>query len=98
MSRRLAATLVALVLLAAGCSGSSGGKVATPVSSVPTTAPPTTAPPGTTATTAAPVPKLSLQWAPCSDGFECTTGHPPLDYDHPEDGRTADLAIIRSRA
>ena len=98
MSRRTAAAffaLLALTLLVAGCSGDSH-KVAGPVSTVAPITTSSTAP--SPSTTAAPIPTLSLQWSPCSDGFECATGHPPLDYAHPGDGQTVDLAVIRSRA
>src|SRR4051812_44619838 len=97
MSRPTAAAFIAVSLLIAGCSHDSG-KVAT---SEPTTAPPTTAVPAAPpasepppATVPAPR-KLTLEWAPCSDGFQCATGHPPLDYDHPGNGETADIAVAR---
>ena len=35
-----------------------------------------------------------LTWAPCDDGFECSTATVPLDYDRPA-GPTISLALIR---
>jgi len=48
-----------------------------------------------TGTTETHVPHLPvLIWAPCDDGFECSTATVPLDHDRP-DGPTISLALIR---
>ncbi|KAL0580850.1 hypothetical protein V5O48_001142 [Marasmius crinis-equi] len=43
-------------------------------------------------------PSKDLNWVPCypdSGRFECTRLQVPLDYDNPDDGRTAAIALLR---
>jgi pimeloyl-ACP methyl ester carboxylesterase len=39
-----------------------------------------------------------LQWKGCGDGAECAKLTVPLDYNHPENGRTIKVALLRIRA
>ncbi len=39
-----------------------------------------------------------LTWKPCGSGGECAKLTVPLDYDHPDNGRTINVALFRVRA
>src|SRR3954453_14385450 len=101
MFRRTATIALGLCLVAAGCGDhpkkrSAAGSVPTTVESSPSSSvPPSTAPASSQPQLQ---PKVTMAWAPCGEGFECATIPPPLDYDHPENGRTADLAVARLKA
>ena len=59
------------------------GLTATPVAGASAQAAPKTAP------------GSKIQWKGCGDGNECGKLTVPLDYDHPEDGRTIKVALLR---
>jgi pimeloyl-ACP methyl ester carboxylesterase len=49
-----------------------------------------------TAQATAPTPKLD--WKSCGDGSECAKLTVPLDYEHPNNGKTMKVALLRVRA
>jgi len=99
MPRRLALAVVAglsLLALLSGCvsigfPGSQPDGSRTPISS--------------TAPTAAPIEATlegyygqRVDWSACGAGMECASVTAPLDWDHPEDGRSIQLAVTRHPA
>lgn len=90
--RRTAVGVIAVALLAAGCSsGSSGGAVAE-ASSVAAPADDPASDPAYAAFY-----DQDVTWSDCDDGFECTTVTVPVDWDDP-DGATISLAAARRPA
>ena len=85
-ARRLALLVApaALALLVAGCA--------------PVTVPPSADPGAAQADPLAPFLAQQIDWRDCEDGMECARVTAPLDWDHPQDGRTAEIAVTRHRA
>ena len=98
--RRTALSLVAIVVLAAGCSpqgGLVGGGAAPATKATSSTAPVTTASgPSTSAPPASGPAPSTLTWTPCGQ-YECATLAVPLDYAQPG-GRQISIALNRRRA
>jgi len=95
--RRAVIALVAAIVLAAGCSETSGVVIAglVPSTSAPgAAAPPLTAPSPSSPPSSAPA--AALAWTKCGQ-FECTTLPVPLDYGEPT-GRQIGIAINRRPA
>lgn len=98
MSRRLARTRAALVVLALAITGcaSSGSRQAAPTPAATDTSTPSTTPsPGST-----PLPAYyaqKLDWKGCGGGFQCSTLKVPLDYANPA-SELIDIAVIRLKA
>ncbi len=43
-------------------------------------------------------PSARLDWKRCGDGSECAKLTVPLDYEHPDNGKTMKVALLRVRA
>lgn len=84
--------IVAVAVLAAGCSAS--GQATDQQGSPNTT---TTTEAGSTPSTTAPPGTASIDWSDCGGGFQCGTLQVPLDYAHPN-GDTIELAVTRHPA
>lgn len=93
--RPLAAVLVVLALVTAGCGRGDDPTVEVPPrsSASPTASP---APQASATPTAAAFVVPELSWKPCEADFQCATLRVPLDDTRPQDG-TVDLALTRLR-
>ncbi len=91
--RRTVFTLVAITVLAAGCSVSEGLIEAGPVPSAPS---PSSRGPGTSSPPASGPGASTLAWTPCGQ-YECAKLSVPLDHDQPG-GRQISIALNRRRA
>ena len=92
--RRIVPVLLAVTLLAAGCSG---GEDDDPTVAAPPAAPTASrAAPSTPAVTPS-APAAKLDWKACDGSFQCATLTVPLSYEDPSAG-TLDLAVVRVRA
>ncbi|HMF04797.1 MAG TPA: alpha/beta hydrolase [Acidimicrobiia bacterium] len=53
---------------------------------------------GSTPSTPTAAPRTKLEWTRCGGENECSKLAVPLDYDHPDNGRTMKVALLRVRA
>ena len=95
---RLAALVVVLVALVAGCTGGQGSTSTT--RHTPAPSPVQSSPGGPSPAVPAGLQKYydqRLDWRECRGGFACARLRVPLDYAHPG-GRTIEVAILKARA
>ena len=94
MTRRLAAVLAVLAVVATACGSPNPAPPTVPPSAAAPSATTTVASPAASGATSAAGPVASIAWSDCGDGFQCGTLPVPLDYAAPG-GQSLLVSVIR---